>query len=69
MNEEKFAQVASTGDGPDIMFWAHDRFGGYAQSGLLAEVNVSKEFKDKFVDFAWDAGNLQRQNYRLSGCD
>lgn len=53
--EEKFAQVASTGDGPDIMFWAHDRFGGYAQSGLLAEVNVSKEFKDKFVDFAWDA--------------
>ncbi|VEI78263.1 Maltodextrin-binding protein [Mannheimia haemolytica] len=53
--EEKFAQVASTGDGPDIMFWAHDRFGGYAQSGLLSEVNVSKEFKDKFVDFAWDA--------------
>ena len=53
--EEKFAQVASTGDGPDIMFWAHDRFGGYAQSGLLAEVSVSKEFKDKFVDFAWDA--------------
>ncbi len=53
--EEKFAQVASTGDGPDVVFWAHDRFGGYAQAGLLSEVNVSKEFKDKFVDFAWDA--------------
>ncbi|WP_109078769.1 maltose/maltodextrin ABC transporter substrate-binding protein MalE [Aggregatibacter kilianii] len=53
--EEKFAQVASTGDGPDIIFWAHDRFGGYAQSGLLAELTPSKEFKDKFVDFAWDA--------------
>ena len=36
--EEKFAQVASTGDGPDVIFW-----------------DVSKEFKDKFVDFAWDA--------------
>ena len=33
--EEKFPQVAVTGDGPDIIFWAHDRFGGYAQSGLL----------------------------------
>ncbi|AHG85787.1 Maltose-binding periplasmic protein [Bibersteinia trehalosi USDA-ARS-USMARC-190] len=53
--EEKFAQVASTGDGPDVIFWAHDRFGGYAQSGLLDEVHVSQEFKDKFVDFAWDA--------------
>ncbi|TYG34768.1 maltose/maltodextrin ABC transporter substrate-binding protein MalE [Lonepinella koalarum] len=53
--EEKFAQVASTGDGPDIIFWAHDRFGGYAQSGLLAEIHPSQEFKEKFVDFAWDA--------------
>lgn len=53
--EEKFAQVASTGDGPDIIFWAHDRFGGYAQAGLLSELTPSKEFKDKFVDFAWDA--------------
>ncbi|WP_386697759.1 maltose/maltodextrin ABC transporter substrate-binding protein MalE [Lonepinella sp. MS14436] len=53
--EEKFSQVASTGDGPDIIFWAHDRFGGYAQSGLLAEIHPSKEFKDKFVDFAWNA--------------
>ncbi|MDI5829476.1 extracellular solute-binding protein, partial [Salmonella enterica subsp. enterica serovar Kentucky] len=42
--EEKFPQVAATGDGPDIIFWAHDRFGGYAQSGLLAEVTPSLAF-------------------------
>ncbi|MBY5944343.1 maltose/maltodextrin ABC transporter substrate-binding protein MalE [Photobacterium rosenbergii] len=53
--EEKFPQLASTGDGPDIIFWAHDRFGGYAQAGLLAEVKPSAEFKSKFVDFTWDA--------------
>lgn len=53
--EEKFPQVASTGDGPDIVFWAHDRFGGYAQAGLLSELHPSQEFKDKFVAFAWDA--------------
>ncbi len=26
--EEKFPQVAATGDGPDIIFWAHDPFRG-----------------------------------------
>lgn len=52
---EKFPQVAAAGDGPDIVFWAHDRFGGYAKSGLLAEVKPSKEVKDKIIDFTWDA--------------
>ncbi|WP_019614441.1 maltose/maltodextrin ABC transporter substrate-binding protein MalE [Psychromonas ossibalaenae] len=53
--EEKYAQVASTGAGPDIIFWAHDRFGGWAKAGLLAEVKPSKEFKAKIADFTWDA--------------
>jgi maltose/maltodextrin transport system substrate-binding protein len=53
--EEKFPQVAATGDGPDIIFWAHDRFGGYAQSGLLAEVTPDKAFQDKLFPFTWDA--------------
>jgi len=53
--EEKFPQVAATGDGPDIIFWAHDRFGGYAQSGLLSEVSPDKAFQDKLFPFTWDA--------------
>lgn len=53
--QDKFQQVAASGDGPDIIFWAHDRFGGFAQAGLLAEIKPSKEMKDKLVDFAWDA--------------
>ncbi|HBO23830.1 MAG TPA: maltose/maltodextrin ABC transporter substrate-binding protein MalE [Providencia sp.] len=53
--EEKFPMVAATGDGPDIILWAHDRFGGYAQSGLLAEITPDQVFKDKVFDFAWDA--------------
>ncbi len=53
--QDKFPQNASTGDGPDIVFWAHDRFGGYAESGLLVEVNPSKSIKEGIVDFAWDA--------------
>ena len=31
--EEKFPQVAATGDGPDIIFWAHDR--------LVATLNLA----------------------------
>lgn len=53
--EEDYPQVASTGDGPDIIMFAHDRFGGYAKAGLLAEIHPSKTFKDKFFPFAWDA--------------
>lgn len=52
---DKFPQTAATGDGPDIVFWAHDRFGGYAKSGLLTELNPSQEVKDGIIDFAWDA--------------
>lgn len=53
--EELFPQVASTGDGPDIIIFAHDRFGGYAQAGLLAEVKPSTEFKAKLADIGWEA--------------
>ena len=53
--EEKYPQVAATGDGPDIIFWAHDRFGGYAQSGLLAEISPDKSFQEKLFPFTWDA--------------
>lgn len=53
--EEKYPQVAATGDGPDIIFWAHDRFGGYAQSGLVAEISPDQAFKDKLFPFTWDA--------------
>ncbi|AWX15762.1 maltose ABC transporter substrate-binding protein MalE [Mergibacter septicus] len=53
--EEDYPQVASTGDGPDIIMFAHDRFGGYAKAGLLAEIHPSQTFKDKFVPFAWEA--------------
>ena len=62
--EEKYPQVASTGDGPDIIFWAHDRFGGYAQSGLLAEVTPDKTLQDKVYPFTWDA---VRYNGKLIG--
>ena len=52
---DKFPQLAASGDGPDIVIWAHDRFGSYAQAGLLTEVKPSDDYKSKFYDFTWDA--------------
>ncbi len=61
--ENKFQQAASTGNGPDIMMWAHDRFGEWAKGGLLTEVNPSDEVKAKFQKFTWDAVSIDGKVY------
>ena len=52
---DKFQQAAATGNGPDIFLWAHDRFGEWAKSGLIAPLNPSKKVKDENEAFTWDA--------------
>ncbi len=41
---QKFQQAAATGDGPDIVMWAHDRFGEWAGGGLIAPVSLSDDW-------------------------
>ncbi len=53
--EVKFMQTAATQNGPDIMMWAHDRFGEWFAAGLLAPLNPSDEEKAKFAKVGWDA--------------
>lgn len=52
---DKFQQAAATGDGPDVVLWAHDRFGEWAAGGLLSAVSPSQDFQDGILDSAWDA--------------
>lgn len=52
---EKFQQAAATGDGPDIMLWAHDRFGEWAAGGLIAPVAPSAAVTEGVLPTAWDA--------------
>lgn len=52
---EKFQQAAATGDGPDIMLWAHDRFGEWAAGGLIAPVTPSAAVTEGVLPTAWDA--------------
>jgi len=43
---DKYQQAAATGDGPDIVLWAHDRFGEWASGGLIQPVQPSSAFAD-----------------------
>lgn len=52
---DKFQQSAATGQGPDIVLWAHDRFGEWGASGLITPVQPSPKVKEGIFDFAWDA--------------
>ncbi|GAA5214976.1 maltose/maltodextrin ABC transporter substrate-binding protein MalE [Corallincola platygyrae] len=59
----KFQQAASTGSGPDIFFWAHDRFGDWASAGLLSELKPSDNVKSAIEDFTWDAVTINGKVY------
>lgn len=51
----RYASVASTTEGPDIIFWAHDRIGNWINDGLLEPVTPSQETYEKLHEFAWNA--------------
>ena len=52
---DKFFQAARTGKGPDIMIWAHDRLGEWADMGLLRPIEVDSDFSEAVFPKAWDA--------------
>jgi maltose/maltodextrin transport system substrate-binding protein len=52
---DKFQQAAATGDGPDLVMFAHDRFGDWAAGGLIDPVTPSAGVKDGILPTAWDA--------------
>ena len=51
---EKFQQQSAAGSGPDIFIWAHDRFGDWARSGLLAAIEPGKKVRQNLEDY-WQA--------------
>ena len=42
---EKFEILAQQGQGPDIIIWAHDRFGAWQQAGLLLPLHPGPELQ------------------------
>ncbi|WP_252178643.1 maltose/maltodextrin ABC transporter substrate-binding protein MalE [Endozoicomonas sp. 4G] len=60
---ERFQQAAASGSGPDILFWAHDRYGEWARSGLLSSVNPTPDFKSKIDKLGWEAMTVKGKIY------
>lgn len=60
---DKFQQAAATGNGPDIFIWAHDRFGEWAASGLIAPLTPSDRVKNEIAGFTWDAVTFNGKIY------
>lgn len=52
---DSFPIAAQMAKGPDIVIWAHDKVGEWADAGLIAPVEISEEFKNKFFPKAWQA--------------
>ena len=51
----QFQQAASIGQGPDIIFWAHDRAGGWADAGLIRKVEPSADMIAANSEMSWEA--------------
>ena len=52
---DKFFHAAKSGKGPDIMIWAHDRLGEWADTGLLLPVDPDPAFAPRIFPKAWEA--------------
>ena len=65
---DKFQSAAQSGKGPDIVIWAHDRLGEWADAGLLKPLEISEDFKASFLPMTWDAvtHNSQIWGYPLA---
>jgi maltose/maltodextrin transport system substrate-binding protein len=58
---DKFQAAAQAGKGPDIVFWAHDRLGEWADAGLLKPLEIKDDFKASFIPMSWDAVTHKKQ--------
>jgi maltose/maltodextrin transport system substrate-binding protein len=52
---DSFPTAAQSGKGPDIVVWAHDKVGEWADGGLISPIEVSPEFREKYFPKAWEA--------------
>ena len=52
---DKFYHAAKSGQGPDLMIWAHDRLGEWADTGLLLPIDPDPQFLPRVFPKAWEA--------------
>jgi len=65
---DNFPLAAQAGKGPDIVIWAHDKVGEWADGGVIAPIEVTAAYKQQFYPMAWDAvrHRMQLWGYPIS---
>jgi maltose/maltodextrin transport system substrate-binding protein len=58
---DSFPLAAQSGKGPDIVIWAHDKVGEWADGGIIAPVEVTSTYQQQFNPLAWDAVRHRNQ--------
>lgn len=56
---DSFGMAAQVSKGPDVVVWAHDKLGEWADGGLVAPIELSQEYSDKFLAKGWEAVSHQ----------
>jgi maltose/maltodextrin transport system substrate-binding protein len=52
---DSFPIAAQAGKGPDLVVWAHDKVGEWADGGLVSPLDLQSKFTDKFFPKSWQA--------------
>jgi maltose/maltodextrin transport system substrate-binding protein len=58
---DNFPLAAQAGKGPDIVIWAHDKVGEWADGGIIAPIEITAAYRQQFYPMAWDAVRHRRQ--------
>jgi maltose/maltodextrin transport system substrate-binding protein len=59
----RYDRQAGTAKGPDIVIFAHDRFGSWIDAGLLAALTPDQEALQRAPAFAWEAVSVAKRIY------
>jgi maltose/maltodextrin transport system substrate-binding protein len=52
---DSFPIAAQAGKGPDLVVWAHDKVGEWADGGLVSPLDLQSKFTGKFFPKSWQA--------------
>jgi maltose/maltodextrin transport system substrate-binding protein len=52
---DSFPTAAQSGKGPDIVIWAHDKVGEWADAGLISPIEVNDGLRAGYFPQAWEA--------------
>ena len=63
-----FPLAAQSDKGPDIVIFAHDKLGEWADGGLIAPVPVDASYRSRFDNKAWEAVQHRREYWGYPLC-